>query len=1020
MPLNQAITQAPQPSQLFIDQPLAPLDLSSDAQPLPDFPPLPDFAPVAQAAQPAQTVAPAQQQSFGEGVMKGISSELDAYGNIIAHPLDAAEGAAQGIGALFSGEGDAAGALRDMLSGIREHPGEALGHFVAGLPLMLIPGGAAARIAGGALKTKLLAKGASKLTSSAAGLSTGTAIGALGSTGFAGALTNARGEELTPSDARLAATLGAVFGAAARKSDIHDTVHPAAQALMDKYPEAFAAVQDPFSHADRLVHNYAGAESDFGLRMGEVMRKTSTAQSTAKAVAEQRYLPHEGEIDKLSSKQSAAYEELIRETDKRWDIRQQTHKGTLFIPDKELEARGVAPEVRKAYRATLNLAHHNQKLQRAQALRIDSNADVPKPIYGMLPRRWMNPHKVFYKDDLSDVITVRGFNSARKAKEFADEIGGTYLSDPEFLNQPVQYVIDTVSKRDILTDGKIDKEKLRVQMSNVARSSRSRLASMTAERKGRAGYDSLDSIGNIKAAFRADTNAIAKLEHVEPHLHKLDSLAIDADKLNLAVTHALVKSVRDQVAGNVHASNIASSIKAGFFHTFLSALNVVAPTMNLLSAGLLTPAHLLNELHGQLGAQGLAELLPAMRATAHGIASLLNGDAKLRKLVADNEREGATPSTHSVNIGEPVTTRHGKLGTILNKAARLNSYMMRKSEHMAKQVTGVAFREAGIARGLHGQELTEFVHNGVQRTVGEFNAGMRPLFLVGNGTVAMDALAIVTTFQSYVIQKVMADLPMIAHVSKPLALTYLGSIAIAAGAQGIPGVVPTLDYIVETVDPDGSLTKDWGDYKIEHQLAFHGVLSYAGAASRAELGGPLGVGTQFGANPLGVTSTVAQMISKAHDGMPITKAMLTMFPGDIRNRVGAVKALLNGGKFTPPTAARHTPTYDITPLEALYTSATGLAAPSVQRQKAKEGVAFAVHNKLVSDRKTLFNEAVNAMTAGALTDAQRGRITSRFKHNLAGKSVSKFWRSVRKAVKNNAKAAAPHVNGGLEGRLLRR
>ena len=1020
MPLNQAITQAPQPSQLFSDVQIPnPADFGApDAGDIFSDVQIPDLTGASGAPQqPPPPAAP--EQSFGENVLTGIGHGLSDTASAIAHPIDSLAGAAQGVSALLSGEGDATAALRSMLSGIQQNPGEALGEFVAGLPLMLLPGGAVARIVGGAAKAKLLEKGASKLVSSAAGLTTGAATGSLGAVSAAGALTNARGEELSPSDAKLAATLGAVFGAGARHADIHDTFHPAAQALRDKYPEAFAAAQDPLSHADRLVHNYAGAESELGQRMGDRMKEVSHSQDLARTKAEEMYTAHEDKVNALDEEQLAKFEAAMKETDERWDIRQQTHKGTLHLTDAELADRGMNAKGIEAYKSVLRGYFEYQKHINALALRRDPEAEVVKPVYGMLPRRWSNPHKVWYVDANTDQLVVKGFDSPRIAKEFANEVGGRFINDPEFLNQPVQQIIDTVSKRDITTDGVLDPVKLRAQLSTAAKSTRSRMSSFTAKRKGRKGYDSLDSSGNLMAALRKDAMAIAKIEHVEPHLHKLDDLAIDADKLNLPVTHALIKSVREQVAGNVQASSVARSVKSAFFHTFLSVFNIVAPAMNLVSAGLLTPAHLLTEMQKQIGSQGLAEVLPAMAATAKGLRSLITKDEKLRRMIEDNEREGATPSIGSVNIGEPTTTNHSRIGSKLQKAARINSYLMRKSEHMAKQLTGVAFREAGIAKGMTGKELTLFVHNGVQRTVGEFNAGMRPLYLVGNGSVAMDALAVATTFQSYVIQKVMADLPMIAHVSRPMAMAYLGSIAVASGAQGIPGVIPTLDYLVETADPDGTLTAAWGKYKVEHNLVFHGVLSEVGAASRAEFSGPFGVGSTFGANPLGVTGTLVNMVSKVHDGMPFTKALLTMIPGDIKNRVGAVQALLNGdGKFTPPTASLHQGTYDITTGDAIGTAITGLAPRSVIEDKEKSGVAFDVGKKLTADRKDLFEVAVNALLDGKLTPALQNDITGRFKVNQRGKSVGRFWKSVRKAAKDRSQAANPHLRG-FAGRLTK-
>jgi len=1011
MPVNPGITRAPQPTELFSEPSIgaAPALSTLHNDTLFNSPPIalaPRLESNAPAAQPA-----AAEPSFGEGFTSGVQDGLQGYADLVRHRGDALSGAAQGVGALLSGEGDTAAALREMLSGIREHPGHALGEFVAGLPLMLLPGGVAARLVGGAAKGALLSRGASKLVSSAAGLSTGVATGAVSSTAFAGALTNARGEELTPSDARLAAAFGAVFGGATRHADIHGTIHPAAQALRDKYPEAFAAAQDPASHADRLIHQYAGAESELGQRMADRMKETSQAQSFAQTVAEERYAPHEAAVKKLGNEQVTQLESLLKETDDRWDIRKQTNKGTLHITQKTLADRGVDKDTRVAYKAILDAAFENQKHVNAKLLELDPEATINKPQYGMLPRRWSNPHKVWYVDPVTEEIAVKGFDSPRKAREFADAEGGRFLNDSEFLNQPVQQIIDTVSKRDIMTDGVLDPAKMKAELQRAARSSRTRLSGFTAERKGRKGYDSLDSSGNLMAALRGDTLAVAKMQHVEPHLAKIDALAADADKLNLPITHALLKSVRDQAGGNVRASSIATTVKASFFHTFLSTFNVVAPTMNMLSAGLLTPAHLLTELRKQLGAQGLAEILPAMAATAKGLRSLIHADPELRKLIAANEREGATPTIASVNIGEPTTTRHGKIGSKLQAAARFNSYLMRKSEHMAKQMVGVAFREAGIAKGLTGHELTLFVHNGAQRTVGEFNAGMRPLMLTGNGTVSMDALAIATTFQSYVIQKVMADLPMIAHVSRPLAMTYLASIAVAAGAQGIPGVVPSLDYLVETVDPDGTLTAAWGKTKIEHNLVFHGVLSYTGASGRAEMSGPFGVGSQFGANPLGVAGTLVDMVSRIHDGMPITKGLLTIIPGDVKNRYGALKTLLNGdGKFSPPTASRHQSTYDVTTGEAVYTALTGLKAPSTVATQDEQGVAYDVSNKLTADRKALFNEALYATLDGTLTPAQRRRITRKFTHNIRGKSVRRFWRGVRTAARRNAKAAEPHLS----------
>jgi len=1019
LPINPAITQAPQPSKLFSDTPLAAAPELGGGLGQALAPPLAQAPELAHTGAPVQPAAPAPEQSFGDSFATGVGDELSAYGNIIAHPIDALGGAAQGIGALLSGEGDAAGALREMLSSVRNNPGEALGHFVAGLPLMLLPGGAAARLTGGAAKAATLARGASKLTSSAVGAATGAATGAAASTAFAGALTNARGEELTPSDARLAAVLGSVAGTVARRGDVHDVANPAIQGLQNRYPEAFAAAQDPFSHADRLVHGYAGAESELGTRMGKVMEETSAAQTKAQQVAETMYTPHEKRINELTPEHEQSYTKLMQETDHNWDINQQTGKGALYISDKKLSERNVPAEVQDAYRATLKLAYDIQKASNHEILARDPNAEVIPPVYGMLPRRWLDPHKVWFEDDVTGEVAVKGFNSARKAKEFADEVGGRYINDPEFLNQPVQQIIDTVSKRDIMTDGKIDADKLKTQLLVASRSHKSRLGSMTAKRKGRQGYDSLDSSGNLMAAMRRDVTALAKLQHVEPHLRKIDDLAIDADKLNLPVTHALLKSVHDQAAGRVHAGDLASKVKAGFFHTFLSTLNVVAPTMNLLSAGLLTPAHLLTEMQKRLGSQGLAEVLPAFKSTAMGIRSLISHDPKIRKMIEANEAEGATPTIHSVSLGEPTTTNHSKLGNKLRKAAQFNSYLMRKSEHMAKQMTGVAFREAGIAKGLRGHALTLFVHNGVQRTVGEFNAGMRPLFLVGNGSVAMDALAIASTFQSYVIQKVMADLPMIAHVSTPLAMSYLGSIAVAAGAQGIPGVVPTLDYLVEQVDPDGTLTRAWGDFKLEHNIAFHGVLSYTGASGRAELSGPFGVGSQFGANPLGVAGTLEQTLEKWNDGMPFTKAILTIVPGDVRKRVGALGALLNGGEYNPPTASKHEPTYNLSQGSALYTLVTGLNTPDVVQQQEQKGINYDIHNKLVADRKSLFDEAVFALMDDTLTERQKASITRRFVKNQRGKSVAKFWKSVHRAVRNNKQAASPHVRHGFERTLLR-
>ncbi|MFQ5410511.1 MAG: hypothetical protein ACE5FI_19045, partial [Anaerolineales bacterium] len=371
--------------------------------------------------------------------------------------------------------------------------------------------------------------------------------------------------------------------------------------------------------------------------------------------------------------------------------------------------------------------------------------------------------------------------------------------------------------------------------------------------------------------------------------------------------------------------------------------------------------------------------------------------------------KGATPSKSAAIIDEPTTTHKTGASTARNKLSRASSFGLRRSEYLAKRLTGAMFHDAGEHMGLVGDELAAWVHNGTQRTIGEFNKGMRPLYLEGDGTMVADTLAGLSTFQTYVTQKVLADLPIIMRASKPAGLTYLAGIATVGGAGAIPGLLPLLDYLVETVDTDGSFVHDWQQYQLDHKLMFRGGLSQlpVDISSRATFSGPFGAGSEYGADIRGVTSPFFNFVGGLMEsGGSVVEGLKKLVPTDARNRAAAL--LSDEGKFTPVLGSKYHPTYDVNENDKLTTLLFGIEPKSVTDAKRVRRAEFAVANHIKDERHNLRELALRAMLEGDLTPARRRDITR--KAHKAGIRVGAFWKGVQRTHKKRMQGAKPAVS----------
>jgi len=1029
---------APQPTQLpdsAFDSPTVQLpdsafDGAAPAIDVQDFVGAPS-APTDQTAPPSDFIG-----DFGHGLSNAVSDTVGA----VTHPLDSIAAGLRGVGQLVSGDGDSMVALRQLMSSVESHPGEALGGLVGSLPLMLIPGGLGAKAVGAAAKAGAAARGAGEVTSALAGAGAGVGTAAAVSTGVAGALANAGGRKLSPDDAKLAAVLGALTGAAVRRGDLTVPAKATLGKLAREYPEFVAGFQSPVVHAERLARSKDAELSGIGKSMADNLKEMSFAKSKVENTVAEKVDALDKHVKATTPEQVDAVNRAIKLTDKNWFDRKKLEKsapynksGPLEMSDSELELEGLDSSGIALYRALIDLGYETQNTARevaAQRLRdslgehatsreraaVDKQIrELPEPERGLMPHRWTGGgHRVHFLNGNGD-LEVRAFDSARKAKAFAAEQGGdaVFLDNPEFTGIDTDSIVSKLRVKDLVDEqGLVDKPRLAKRIQNLRGKSIRRMDGIMGKRKGVVGYDSLDSVDSLLTAMRRDVKTVSEAKYLEPHLNEAKRITRQARHVS-PVTSAMLESVIDRASGAKRVSDTVGNIKGGFFHTYLSAfLNTVVPILNFVAAGTLSPVHLLAELRKAGGAGSAADMMDAMQTVARGFKAVMPKrvlNEHLRNTIETNERVGATPSVSSVNLAEPVTAKTTGGSKFRSKLARANSYTLRQSEYLAKRMVGAMFRDIGERRlGLTGHALDKFVHEGTSRTVGEFNAGMRPLFLEGNGTAFWDTLALVTTFQTYVVQKVMADLPLIYHTSKPLAMAYLGSIALAAGAQGIPAVVPFLDFTVKTIDEDGSMTRDWEQYKLDHPNFFRGPLSGlpVDLTGRAGLSGPAGIGSQFGLNPLGVTNPVFQFIGALGDGDPFSKAILRLVPSDARNRYAAVGALKTG-IFDQPSGSKFKTAVPVDKTTAMVTAVFGLTPSQVSNTRAVTSAKFKVaetnRNSYASARK----QAVNLATEGKLTASRKREISRQIHRIRPSTSLATFWAGVRRTAKQRSEQASP-------------
>ena len=936
---------------------------------------------------PHPALTPPQSSRPDAGFLAGVKGELGDYKKVIEyvaeHPGEVPGALAEGLKGLYdylanTSTAEKRKALSDFMHEVATHPHESLGRLAVDLPVGLFTGGVGGKLASTALK-----EGVTRALGTAAG-------GGLAASAGSGVRTRATtGRAVTPGMAGTAALVGAVGGGVAGGGvrELGKLARKGVERAELTFPKAVAALRDPVEYFEakslhdpdpnaRRVYRYAH----------KALNKLSYYSDRAKAEATRLVQPLRELEDRLSPDEHDRVTAALQATDENWFDK----KKRLDIPPEELKAKfGLSDKEVRAYKTALDTYYKAGMHYRDVWLREHPDApksEAPQVRYGMLPHRWDAPHRVYFQGDSGP--EVRAFRSRVAATRFKNEVGGHYF-DPEAAPFRLQD-LDAAMQQ-------VDLSKPEEALSKLARLAKpgSNLHGMFAQRKGVRGYTSLRSFSDLVDAIDGTAHAVMRAKYgmkMAPIVQKVkEGLQITGNPME----SELFQSAYDRHLGLLRPGAIARGTKAVLTHVFLGIPNFIVSLLNLGQAAIGTPAFIMWEsrklarrIHQQLAEKdglpappphadeiGLAraiattaQVLPAILPARVRKALFFLNNKRIADHIAQNEAAGIVPGAEQIQLGDVgaqrqahvfrpgVHEKHPRIRVELNKrleqAKRLNLWLLRHSEVAARRAVGAAMRDVGIAHGLTGEALDTFVHAATESAVGRFNKGMRAAVLEGGGSAAMDMLAIGLTFQTWIAQKSL-QIARMAREHPKAAIALLGGYASLAGAEGVPIVVPVIDAAIDAVDPSGELRAEWEQFKLDHPGVFHGALSRTPVdmSGRFALGLPLNAASEYAFNPIGMYDTFARMLEATHDavvgtyyseglGPAIAQGALQLgksvgVSGDLARRIGAVRALMNGGEYEPVARGKYHPHEQISREEAIATALLGGVPRSVAEKQRK-------------------------------------------------------------------------------------
>ena len=908
---------------------------------------------LAEEASPvAEVVAPEDTRTFMSEAERSLKESGQLVKHVATTPLGetletAGEGIVAGVRGLKAGglEG-ALDAASEFAKEVLDNPAAAAGGMVGELPLALLTGG------GGALAARQVMKGALKAGVSPAAAGAGTVIGgglAAGTAGAAGAGLRAesQGREINDKEAASAATLAGMFGfvggaglankgtVIGKDSYVGRVANKISQSAVRHHADSFAKWLDPMLWAERKADTEGKGGGVYNETVADLTDLSHASEKVRDAVARE-IDPMYKLREKLTKEEEAVLLRELEEVDRGGE--------TTAVTDIELSALGLSDNAVKLFRGILGVAAGAyRKAAGVSGRRMEGRAP-----YGRIPHVWEGEFRIFFDGDAGK--TVRGFDTLSEARAFQEQTGGLLLDENKFKGYSVEDILESIDAKKIATQEELIDTIRKLKGRRV-----SNLEGMGKARKNVQGYTTFRDIDSVIDAVRRANTVAHTGDKVTPLVQKLDVTRAEIEKRGDMIGAEVLRSTLDRVHGSAKAKPWASGSRAAAFHMILGFFNHVAPMLNVASAIIFTPAYLMREARR---AGGDPSLLTAMRYTAEALPSLM--PEKLRKAmpkftneerVLINGAEGHIPTPESVRMGdktanarlnEYVTGTFDKKPALQRKLAKatdilskVNTWQMRHTESAARRMISVAFRKLADDMELDPKVTERFINKGVTKVAGDFNKGMRAAVLEGDGTVLTDAMSVALTFQTYIWKKGFEMFDMLKHDRKAF-FTMVTPLLTLAGVSGMPLLLSGIDAMIEALDDDGSLSKEWDEFKHDNPKIFFGALSQlpVDASGRMALTLPFGVGSEYGMNPLGISQMFLKAAGQAAEG-DIEGALRGTAPSDLFRAIGGAKALMGErdeeGRVTyaPPTKGKYKKEAQVTPEAAAMAALLGVPPAEV-------------------------------------------------------------------------------------------